>query len=754
MKNIKMALIAGICASSFALSGCFAVNMAEEQPPSLNEETTSIYTEQSAPPTDGSSPAAYSGLENVAFMAYRLANGQYYSSEATSEVKTSIGFITYTQQVETYKDYYDGVMVVSDVSKSTLVNNALQSCFIGDRVLWRSPASSKPKDWNGRATEWDQDTPTNCSLDEYMQLYGLPSTEFSVYTLNAQTLSKWSSVTDNGDGTYSQTIYPDVSTAGVYYSIRMKTMGGLSSYPTFQEISITYTFDRSWRVLSSVTEELYSVDLGVIHSDSCKAVTTQTYSYDRSKVDISAYTDFFSRFEQKKDDDVIDTPLEDEPVTSMTATDYLLQGCGPLLTGAQMFAVQATYNETEIAGSLYVNLASGEARGTIEGINVWYTDSKLYLGTGDAIVYLSPSKFTALAATFGGKGSSFNILGLLGDFQSAQIEENDLTVTVTASLNVSDSVLQTAFFFDRTEDGVVLNYVRIDTTAGDAAVSITLTVSDEEPIPALTAAQKAGATDISDALEYLGGLQTMIANKKLAITAAISTTVNGKTYEFDVSGNVDWSDGIKLSATVQTELFGSLREVTFYYIDGEISVVCGKIGVQMYVSDLEDIAAAVQEAAARVAELWNSSSEESQALGGAAVALAAVMEKVAQSGAFDQEEAVAWVKSVLQSLLQAAAQGAQGVKDAFALTYDGTAFTLTANGWEILGAPIGFTATLAAGKTSPALPQNVTMVTAEQFIIFPTSAVSRSGTNGISGIPCPCLTATKRMQAMTICGIA
>lgn len=247
------------------------------------------------PPAEGT-PADHTGMENVSYMAYVLAHRSAYQSESFGSVNTKIGFISYRQEVETYKDCKGGILIATDVARSSLVNTATQTCYVGDRVLWRTPASKSAKDWDGRNTRWADGTPSIASVNDYVKTYGLPSTEFSVYRLTPDTLTDWSDVTDNGDGTYTQSIYPNPATATAYYAVRMQAMGGLSDLPVFSRIEITYTFDASWRVLSAVTRETYAIDLGILHADNCTATMTETFSYDEEAVDISAYDAFFSRY--------------------------------------------------------------------------------------------------------------------------------------------------------------------------------------------------------------------------------------------------------------------------------------------------------------------------------------------------------------------------------------------------------------------------------------------------------------------------
>ena len=149
-------------------------------------------------PTDGSTPESHSGLENIGYMARRLKEQPEWYSEMQGVVNTVI-----RQDVSTFKQYSDGVLISTDISKSSMINTAKQLCYVGDSVLWRE-AAKDASEWNGIDTEWKSGDPTKISVDSFKTNYGLPATEFSVYILNEDTVTSWDEVKVNGDGTYTQ----------------------------------------------------------------------------------------------------------------------------------------------------------------------------------------------------------------------------------------------------------------------------------------------------------------------------------------------------------------------------------------------------------------------------------------------------------------------------------------------------------------------------------------------------------------------
>ena len=243
-------------------------------------------------PQPGDDPLSLSGIENVLRIAYVLGHAENYSVNAHSTVKAKV-LVSYTQEVKIYKDYCRGVMLEIVITNSSLVNDAWQTCYVSGTALLRGPDGGK-KSWNGRDTVWESDDPEIFSREEFREEYGLFGTELTNYILNADTIVSWSAVTDNGDGTYTQTIKPDLTAATGDCARRMKKMGGLDKYPVFKDSSITLTFDRNWRILSITIDESYSIKLGILNAKNCRAVSVFVYSYGNA--DISDYETYFARF--------------------------------------------------------------------------------------------------------------------------------------------------------------------------------------------------------------------------------------------------------------------------------------------------------------------------------------------------------------------------------------------------------------------------------------------------------------------------
>lgn len=286
-----------LLAALLLLSGCekSAEAVATEAPlrgeyPETDHGTP-VFVNAVCAPQEGDDPLTLSGVENVLRISYVLQHEENYSLEGHGTVKTKVAFISYSQDVEVYKDYRLGVLLEVDITESTVKNDAWQTCYVEDTAMLRGAANGKST-WDGRNTEWKDRDPDLFSREDYRKKYGLFGFELTNYVLNEDTVDSWTDAADNGDGTYTQTIYPNLTAATGDVIRRMRTMGGLDKDPVFKEAAITLTFDANWRILSIHLDETYSIKLGVIKSDGCRAETDYVYTYENA--DISDYSRFFA----------------------------------------------------------------------------------------------------------------------------------------------------------------------------------------------------------------------------------------------------------------------------------------------------------------------------------------------------------------------------------------------------------------------------------------------------------------------------
>lgn len=543
----------------FVMLGATAVGMftsTDEKP--VLEEKEGWGTVSYEIPTDGSTPLSHSGLENIGYMARRLKEQPAWYSEMHGNVNTVI-----QQQVSTYKQYSDGVLISTDISNSSMINTAKQLCFVGDSVLWREAATGA-SEWDGVNTEWKTDEPTKVSVEDFKVNYGLPGTEFSVYILNEDTVTSWGEVIDNGDGTYSQSFVLNHETdkAPFYYRQQMLKTGGLSAWPEFSEINVTYTFDSSWQILKSEIFEAYGVTMGPINT-TCTAAYTTVYEYGTERCASSAYNDYFCNYEDKPATEI---PEENDP----TAVGCLTSAFGSVLAGPTVFDVSLTLNGTPLTGSVYADINNMDIRAQFGSVKLWFTDNVVYLSYGNVKARMSVEQLTALISDLlpAGADASAGIdtNELLGQLGNGEFIFGNGSASLSAKLSLMGMELPVEFAFLLDEDNnASLDCVNASVNMAGLSLDASLTYGRTE-IPALSEGEKQGYVEL---VPYVQSLIELFTSETLS--ADISYTYG----DVCLSGKVGLSLKEKKAAGTLTVTYdnGAARAdkiVTFGYVGGNV----------------------------------------------------------------------------------------------------------------------------------------------------------------------------------------
>ena len=451
--------LAGVAACAVLVGGTFAVNALFFNKAAPNTVEEGFVTVSYELPTDGSTPDMHSALENIGYMNTRFRAQTNYYSEMSGTVDTML-----TQQVNTWKQYSGGVLVQTDITRSSMVNSARQFCYVGDRVIWRDAAGG-PSTYNGLDTEWQTGDPAgNMTIDDFKASRGLPGTEFSVYVINEDTLLGAEEVVSNGDGTYSQTYYLDPATdkAPAYYVNQMMTTGGLTGLPTFEYITVTYTFDSTWQVLASDIDESYTATMGI--SVGCRATYHTAYEYGTEKAESTVYEDYYSEYASKPA-----TGAEEE--SPVTAAGCLSSAFAPVLQGPATFRLGLTLDDKAVEGLVYVNaadLSAMELRARIGALYVAYAGGDVYLRIGDNFRgSLDPVQFATLftAMTGEGDGSAPDTDALLEQLGSGTftVAQDNRSAALSSVLTISGMELPVDFAFDIAEDGKTVSLDSVTT---------------------------------------------------------------------------------------------------------------------------------------------------------------------------------------------------------------------------------------------------------------------------------------------------
>ncbi len=492
-------------------------------------------------PQNGSAPTSHTALEAVGYMNYRLKQQPNWYSEFHSKVHTIM-----EQEVTTYKQFCDGVLISSDITRSSLVNNAKQFCTTGDKVLWRNAAGG-PETYNGIHTKWSENLAGNLPIEGeggYKAQRGFPPSEFSVYVINENTLLTEGTseyVEDNGDGTYSVSLrlnaaYSEAdngeSSAVYYYRQQMVVTGGLTALPEFRDINVKYTFDGDWKVLKSEVVESYTAYKGV--PADCVADSVTEYSYDSEKSYNTYYKDYFEPLINK------DVKPEDE---KLTAADCLSVAFGSVINEGAVFKLQGSAGAFPLNGVINVEMSEGglSALGLKLGDITAHVlqengESVAYISVGENKFRLNTARLTREVSPDGVSGEDSGsdgaldldeILKQLGNEDAFFVSEDGKRAVLSPTLELFGLKIPLEFTFGINGKIITLDYVKTELSFGETVLNAKLTFGTKSDAPAaLTEAEKAEYTDIlNDGLALKVALG--IDNLKIDGTVFVGF-VNGK----------------------------------------------------------------------------------------------------------------------------------------------------------------------------------------------------------------------------------
>lgn len=542
------------------------------------------HTVSMTPPTDGSLPDHYSGLENLAYMAGRLSARTYYHSENTGVVNNPVG----KQTVVGSKDYSDGLLITQSISMSSFVNVAQQKFFGDGKVVVRGPKYGKDK-WKGIQTEWADKSPV-AILDtaQYAEAYGLWASEFSDYVLNEETVLEVSELSKTSEGYYKQTFTLDPEGSTYYYKRQMRTMGNLGSYPEFSSVSITFTFDDTWSVLQADIVEAYHVSVSVIKA-SCNASSTIVYSYDEAKVDVSAYETYFKNY--------ANAAATGNGERELGVVDYLQYGFAGYLEQPSTFDLGITMGGRTLSGKVTLDIANGLA---------------IRISLGDACVNIESDSVYIIYKDFKGKIALSDLLGLFGDDVSGvdptalmeqlgagTIEKDGENVFMTCSLSLGS--LEVPLNFRFTENSGEVSFIGVEATLSYKSIRIDASFAPSQDAEEVSVIDHDGAVDMKP---YLDGILKLVADKSFTLTAnyaneSLGLSVTGELYANAETGSLygeivvgyaNLSIPVEVAYVDQTiylQVYNVKIKTTKDYITEALETALGNSGVIL--PDLSDI---------------------------------------------------------------------------------------------------------------------------------------------------------------------
>ena len=531
------------------------------------------------PPSEGN-PNDYSGLDNIGYIAGKLRSQPYFHSESKGSVNTMV-----TQDFLGYKDYKDGKLIASTISiahSNLAPSNAIQKFFSDGKVVIRRAQSDNPSDWDGENTVWATGAPSEV-LDEnaYIMRYGLPATELTEFIINAESLISCTTPVKGEDGVYTMTAKLDNEKSTYYYRMQMKTMGGLNSYPSFQNIEITFHFQEDWTLLSMDVHEEYETYVSVITA-ACVADTNVVFSYEEDKVDVSPYEDYFKEYANA------DTTETVEP--ERTATTYLASGFGPLINGQKCLSFTASVGENSFDGLIDLDMSlvpAMELKGlqlNIGGLVAGLKGEDIVVHYKDFTGKLALDELTSLFASGGNDGGSadggvsLDTEALLDGIINAPIVRENGKAIISAELDVAGMPISICFTFDDGEE-VQLEKVEAALTLMDIPVKLEAQLCDKSVFPNVSFG---AAVDLAP---YIEDVKAFIENKAFAV----DITYGNAGDELQVVGSavLNIKDGLSAYVSAQVTYAGATLPVELTFVDGTVYVAANGIRLQGTVDEIK-----------------------------------------------------------------------------------------------------------------------------------------------------------------------
>lgn len=472
-------------------------------------------------PVNGTKPTDYTLVENVGFLNYVLKQQLYWSSVGNSTTVANAGIVS-TQTVDTYKLYYNGVLVSTDIAlNSTLasLNYGEQFCQANDVVFTRKSTSKDEAELKkGVDAPWSTDPAIGWTLKGFKRNRGLPPYDFSVYVLNEKTIANAQdySVVENADGTYSMTLNLNVNTgvdetsADYYYRLQMKANGGLYDLPIIYTTTVTYTFDVNWRVLSCETSDTNKTTPSLGLTANCTSNAKTTFYYDEELAKNTFWEDYFKgEYERQKD------ALKDDEVIPNGSTDtafgYVSGAFASVMSEGAVFKIDLNIDELDLSGVVSVEMNDGGLGGLtakLGDILVWLDGDTLYINDGaskykmDISGLLSSPESGEDGVSAQGLTDGLNVNELMEQMTGGEFVLNEETgvATLNSTVELFGLKIPMEFEFQKTESGIELNFLKAQIALGEKTANAELRFGTEDDKPAIPEDTSAYVDILNDGL--------------------------------------------------------------------------------------------------------------------------------------------------------------------------------------------------------------------------------------------------------------
>ncbi len=597
--------------------GVFAIAMAFWKEVPNFEIPDGFETVSYEPPTDGSRPDTHSALENIGYLNYRFRQQENWYCEMHGTTSTPVG----PQSVNTFKQYSDGVLIMADVTSSGMVKEGRQFCYVGDEVMWRKVSDKAECSKVGSLEEmesivWNSDSKKleHMTIPAFKELNGLPGTEMTVYVINEKTLDhaddvvrvspeaakEWEGASYVNQPIYQQTFYLRAGDyeqnlgAAAHYAKQMKFTGGLTDYPIFDYITVTFTFDSTWQLLKSDIKEAYTATMGI--TVNCSSDFSSKYEYNTPKAHSDAYENYFKEFVGK---DINNNVTQELDAIGCLTSAFLTKPCvfeldlsvdGKKTNG--VIALDAS--KLDIAsimsgGSVDIGaaLSSVGLQARIGDIYLYLEGSTAYIKVGelkaklpvnDLLDLVLPKETMALAE---GAGDSEEEAPLFAMSELVEeVRDGQNYAHFGASLNLGSLKIPLEFDFKIDENQkATLNYLTLDFAYEGIEANVSIKGTDKN-VPALE-----NKDSYINLYPYAEAVYHLIEEKKLAISLGFEK--EGIT----LAGNIDldFANGLLLNGELRLSDGKNSKTLGFAAQDGIVYLNLDGIKLSVNLADAKEL---------------------------------------------------------------------------------------------------------------------------------------------------------------------
>ena len=590
-KRLNKKLIYSFLLCFIMLVGGISIKLKTSNPKIDNSVIdTGLKTTEKEIPTNAD-PSKESDLDNLAYLAYYIANNDY-KSESRGTANASILGIPYVQEIHDARIVSGDYKLQQTISKSSFVSFALQRFYFKDKVIRRDGKVNSVDD-----VTWSDDIKDAITYKLALETYGTTCDSISQYILCSDSILSHERINNGDNGLYEikYTLNPNV--APYYYQRQVKEFAGANDYPAFTNIELTFTFNSNYQVISVKTNETYQISMMGMNL----TITTdilESFSYDDISIDC---IDFYKQYESVE-------PIGEKSETKLTAQSLLLESFSDLLNGSiETYSLVLNINNYEFNILISLDLNNGLYKFNVEDLIYGIYDqnnNKLYLNYDKLNLNLDINEVSNLT------NQVTNICNLLGidlsntlkdttniSFDITQIDTNalvnsiissDITIgednsaTINPSLDICGISIPLTFKFKYDGSKYSLDYLDSTINVSD---NLNISIHAKEIDKSLDF-EINDSQNISDISALLDNVTTLLEND------LIEANINVNYNNILVSGTINYKiSENKLGSDLDITYNNTLIHVNVYYYNNIVTIKYNDIIVS---SSIDNISTLIQ----------------------------------------------------------------------------------------------------------------------------------------------------------------